>query len=430
MNSNWTTLAWISAKPARVLRAALLLTITAEFAALAAQPRRAQTLDVLYSFNGPPDGELPSAPPLRDRQGNLYIATGAGGVSDWGTVVKLDPAGNETVLHSFTGGSDGVTPVSGLTMDAQGNLYGTTSTGGSTNCFDGNGCGIVYELSPSNGGWTETILYVFQGGSDGAYPGNGTLATDGEGNLYGTALYAGSEPWPNGNGVVFKLTHGATGWKQQVVYAFGPASPNSPTPYGGVILDAAGNIYGTTYYGGTYGSGTVYKIDPTGSETVLHNFAGGSKDGGGPMTAPVRDEAGNLYGTTSYGGEIKCAYAIGCGTVFKIAASGAESLLHIFTGYPHDGDGPGPIIRDEQGNLYGTAYDGGNSAACQDNNKPIGCGVIFALDTSGKEIMLHNFVSTDGIGPTGVNLYGGSLYGTTATGGNSSFAGVVFKWTR
>jgi uncharacterized repeat protein (TIGR03803 family) len=430
MTSSRTLSARISCAVRRAPHMAMLLICMIAFATLAAQPLQAQMLDVLYEFNGPPDGIGPVAAPLRDNQGNLYVATYGGGVSDWGTVVKLDPAGNETVLHSFTGGSDGVTPVSGLTMDAKGNLYGATYWGGNANCFNGNGCGIVYELSPGSSGWAETILYVFKGGSDGAWPGNGTLVADAAGNLYGTTLYGGSRPWPNGGGVVFKLTHTTSGWNEQVIYAFPTtAGTNTPTPYGGVILDAAGNVYGTTYYGGSYGSGTVYKIDPSGTETVLHNFTAGSKDGGGPMTALVLDEAGNLYGTTSYGGDIKCAYAIGCGTIFKIDTSGAESLLHIFRGYPQDGAFPGPVVRDKQGNLYGTA-GAGNSTACQDNNKPSGCGVIFALDTSGKEIILHNFVSTDGMLPTGVNLYAGSLYGTTSSGGNSSFAGVVFKWTR
>jgi uncharacterized repeat protein (TIGR03803 family) len=218
------------------------------------------------------------------------------------------------------------------------------------------------------------------------------------------------------------LTHTSSGWQERALYAFGKNSQtDGANPYGGVILDAAGNVYGTTYFGGSSGAGTVFKIDPSGSETVLYNFKAGTTDGGGPFVGLVRDEAGNLYGTTAYGGDPICD----CGTVFKVDANGTETLLHIFTAYPLDGGRPGLLVRDKVGNLYGTA-DGGNSSNCRDsNNQPSGCGVIFEVNTKGKEIILHNFSSTDGAGPEGLILYGGSFYGATDFGN-----GLVFKFTK
>jgi uncharacterized repeat protein (TIGR03803 family) len=423
MRSNWTLHGRIYATGARAPRGAMVLVITAVLVAFATQSLEARTLKTLYAFKGSPDGSGPNTGPIQDKLGNFYSTTYAGGIKQWGTVYKIDPKGKETVLHSFVGGKDGTTPTSGLIMDAEGNLYGTTHLGGSSNCFDGTGCGVVYKMSHSKRGWQETILYVFTGGADGAYPAYGNLARDAAGNFYGTTLYGGSGNWPNGSGVVYKLTHTSSGWKEHVLYAFGKNSQtDGASPYGGVILGAAGNVYGTTYYGGSSGFGTVFKIDPSGSETVLYNFKAGTTDGGGPFDAPVRDEAGNLYGTTAYGGDPTCS----CGTVFKIDANGTETLLHIFTGYPFDGDGPGLLVQDQAGDLYGTTGSGGNNSNCRDsNNQPSGCGVIFEVNTKGKEIILHNFSVGDGVGPAGLNLNGGSLYGAAGFGN-----GLVFKFTR
>ena len=385
----------------------------------------AQKLTLLHAFAGMPDGVGPVAAPIHDKQGNLYSTTYAGGTSDWGTVYKIDPQGHETVLHSFTGGTDGITPESGLVMDAQGNLYGTTYWGGSTNCFHTYGCGVVYELSPGSNGWKETILYVFQGGSDGAYPEYGTLVRDAKGSLYGTTAYGGSASWPNGNGVVFKLSKSSGGWKEQV-YAFGSNAPSDgANPYGGVTLDAAGNIYGTTYYGGTEGNGTVFKITASGTESVLYSFTGGT-DGADPMAAPVLDPTGNLYGGTTFAGDPNCS----CGTIYKVDPTGVETVLHTFTGYPNDGASPhAPLLRDNSGNLYGTTYYGGNSksADCTDNNQPIGCGTVFQMAPSGKERILNlNYQTEGGQVYAGVAFYAGALYGATSSGGSRG-DGVVFK---
>lgn len=414
-----------------------LVQVSAVVAVCAAQLLQARTLRVLYTLKGSPDGSGGLAAPILDKQGNLYSTTYAGGVQDWGSVFEVDTHGRETVLHSFVGGKDGTTPTSGLIADAGGSLYGTTYWGGSAHCFDGNGCGVVYQLSPGDRGWKETILYAFKGAADGAYPGDGTLVRDAAGNFYGTTLYGGSQDWPNGNGVVFKLTHTSQGWKVRVLYAFqGKSMSDGATPYGGVTLDAAGNVYGTTYYGGKFGAGTVFKISAKGAETVLYNFTGGA-DGGDPGSALIMDATGNLYSTTPFGGDLNCQalYPLGCGTVFKVDPSGAETVLHTFIGYPSDGSGPGaPLLWDGAGNLYGTA-GGGNSAYCEDsNNQPMGCGIVFKLDADHNESIVYNFSSGNSgngpVFPVGVNLIDGSLYGATAEGGSSKNAGTVFELTK
>jgi uncharacterized repeat protein (TIGR03803 family) len=395
---------------------------------LVAPSLHAQKLTVLHAFTGMPDGSGPVAAPIRDKQGNLYSTTFAGGTKDWGTVYEIDTQGKETILHSFLGGADGITPASGLVMDAQGNLYGTTYWGGNTNCFHTYGCGVVYELSPGSNGWKENIIYVFHGGSDGAWPEYDTLVFDAKGNLYGTTLYGGIASWPNGSGVVFKLTHTADGWKEQVVYAFGSNSQSDgANPYGGVTLDDAGNIYGTTYYGGTEDFGTVFKITPSGAESVLHNFTAGTDDGAGPMAAPVLDAAGNLYGGANYGGDPNCS----CGVIYKIDTSGAETGLHTFTGYPKDGASPdAPLVRDNSGNLYGTTYYGGNSATCLDDGQPIGCGTVFQMTTSGKERIFNLNYQTEGNQVfAGVLLNAGTAYGAASNGGSGG-QGTIFKITK
>jgi uncharacterized repeat protein (TIGR03803 family) len=189
MSSNRTPLIQISATIARFSFRSSAFMLLALLVASLAPPLRGQTLTILYAFPGQPDGSGPYAPPIKDKHGNLYGTTYAGGSKDWGTVYEISASGKETVLHSFVGGKDGSTPTSGLIMDARGNLYGTTYTGGSTACFNGYGCGVVYKLSPrQGGGWKETILYAFKGRSDGGLLSFGDLTRDAEGNLYGTTM--------------------------------------------------------------------------------------------------------------------------------------------------------------------------------------------------------------------------------------------------
>jgi uncharacterized repeat protein (TIGR03803 family) len=268
-----------------------------------------------------------------------------------------------TVLYSFTGGDDGRSPSADLVSDAAGNLYGTTGYGGTHSCSFGLGCGIVFKLSP---GGTQTVLYDFTGGSDGAQP-------------------------------------------------------------AGLVRDAAGNLYGTTAVGGdlscgfSSGCGTVFKLSPGGVLIVLHTFTG-PPDGEAPGSRLIRDAAGNLYGTTSYGGDAACASATGnCGTVFKVDASGNETVLHAFTGKP-DGEAPfGSLVQDGSGNLFGTTRLGGDA-----NDD----GTVFKIDSAGNETVLHTFTGADGSRPeTALVLIGQDLYGSTNAGGAFSL-GEVFKLSK
>jgi uncharacterized repeat protein (TIGR03803 family) len=413
-----------------------MLVITIMLVAFSSASLQARTVKAVHVFSNPPDGGSPWAPPIQDKLGNFYGTTWAGGTKGWGPVYKVDPAGKETILHSFVGGKDGAGPWAGLIMDAAGNLYGTTNTGGGDYCFNHYGCGVVFKLSHDTHGWNETILYALKGGSEGEHPGYGALARDASGNLYGTTIYGGTGYCSTGCGVVFKLTHTSGVWKEHVLHTFTAGSQtDGATPYGGLVLDAAGNVYGTTSIGGdstSCGCGTVFKLDPSGNETILYNFAGGP-DGAEPFAAIVRDSNGDLYGTTLFGGN-----NLSYGTVFKLDAGGTKTLLHTFVGYPSDGSDPyAPLVRDSTGNLYGTTYFGGNSSGggfCETNNKPDGCGIVFKVSTTGKETVLHNFsYDVDGAEITaGVILDAkGNLYGGTGAGGPTKVhGGIVFELTK
>jgi uncharacterized repeat protein (TIGR03803 family) len=270
----------------------------------------AGTYTVLYSFKRHPDASGPLAPLLRDAAGNLYGTTGLGGLYDSGAVFKVDTTGKETVLYSFTGGSDGNWPLAGLIRDASGNLYGTTDLGGNFEGKCASGCGVVFKVDPTG---TETVLYSFTWGADGAQPG-ASLLRDKAGNLYGTAAFGGDLTCyaPYGCGVIFKVD---VAGKETVLYAFKGSPSDGKEPHPGVIRDPAGNFYGTTYRDGAYGFGTVFKLGANGVETVLHSFTGGA-DGASPNASLIRDAAGNLYGTT-VGGGTGCP-GEGCGVVFKV----------------------------------------------------------------------------------------------------------------
>ena len=323
-------------------------------------PANLPTYTVVYTFTGGADGGVPLASLIRDMKGNLYGTTSSGGNDNCsslapgcGVVFKVDGADNETVLYTFTGGADGASPFADLTGDAKGNLYGTTESGGSGSA------GTVFRLEPPaqpGGTWTETVLHSFCSATncaDGNTPYAGVIPY--EGNLYGTTVGGGEFCIDYGGcGVVFKLD--STG-NESVLYNFCPNGFGSCTdgafPTGPVIHDAAGNLYGTTQGGGSNGQGTVFKLSPTGAETWLYSFAGGA-DGALPTTAGViQDEAGNLYGTTELGG------LSGSGTVFKIDAAGKETVLYSFTGGTDGGLPIASLIRDAKDNLYGTALAGG-----------------------------------------------------------------------
>jgi uncharacterized repeat protein (TIGR03803 family) len=390
-------------------------------AGVSAQPAEAQKFEVLHTFHGR-DGAYPTGGLIVDTAGNFYGVTDEGGTSNGcphgcGTVFTLAKNGKETVLYSFTGkNGDGKYPASleSLTRDAAGNLYGTTFEGGDPTTCSGLGCGIVFKLD-QNG--KETVLHIFGHGKDGLEPASG-LVRDAAGNLYGTTEGGGV----NNVGTVFKINK--TG-KYTAVYSFrGGRDGNAPV--GGLIRDSAGNLYGTTFYGGggcTFGCGTVFKLDSKGNETVLYRFTDGA-DGGFPVGRLLRDAAGNLYGTASGGGNFGCFDGEGCGVVFKLDTTNGESVLYTFTGgadgeHPHAG-----LVRHSSGNLYGTTLDGGNS----------GWGVVFKLDTMGTETVLHSFGSgSDGAFPLGLlRDAAGNLYGVAEGGGNLSCqggCGTVFEVT-
>jgi uncharacterized repeat protein (TIGR03803 family) len=256
---------------------------------------------VLYRFQGVPDAAFPGGL-TRDSAGNFF---GTAEYPLYGTAFEFETGGKETVLYTFRGPPDGSVP-SDLIVDAKGNLYGTTYEGGNRGCQDGEGCGTVFELDQSG---SETVLYTFSGGADGRYP-SGTLLRGRTGNLYGTTSSGGgSSNCSGGCGTVFKLDNTSN---ETVLYSF-TGTPDGSQPSGALVADSAGNIYGTTFAGGAYGAGTVFKLDSTGKEMVLHRFLAGV-DGNEPHAGLIRDATGTLYGTTCFGG----GPGRGSGIVFKV----------------------------------------------------------------------------------------------------------------
>lgn len=296
---------------------------------------------VLYSFPGATNGAAPAGSLTRDSSGNLYGTTSAGGLNGAGTVYRLDPSGKETLLYSFTGGTDGADPQSGVIRDAAGNLYGTTFSGGV------NGFGVVYKLDASN---MLTVLHSFTGIPDGYNP-SGGLIFDASGNLYGTTTLGGTA---DGGGAIFKID---TRGEETLLYSFVCAPKDiycDLYPFSGLTLDGAGNLYGTFQSGGPAKSGSVYQLTPTGQLIILHAFAQSQADGYSPYAGVVLDSAGNLYGTTQLGGENNF------GVVYEISAAGQETILYTFTGGLDGGHPFGGLLRDQAGNLFGTTPGGGS----------------------------------------------------------------------
>ena len=360
----------------------------------------AYTYSVLYSFCSSAnctDGELPQAGLIQDAEGNLFGTTTAGGGNSnsscgsngCGTVFKLDNTGHETVLYSFCSApncTDGAAPQAGLIQDGAGNLYGTTAGGGNSyNFCPSNGCGTVFKVDNTG---HETVLYTFCSSTV-----EGSPCLDGD------------------------------------------------DPTAGLLRDAAGNLYGTTYYGGANNGGTVFKVDSTGHETVLKifcNLGSNCVDGTNPQAGLIQDSAGNLYGTTLNGGS--SYYTVGPGTVFKLNNAG-YTVLYSFcpeSSYCQDGASPyAGLIQDSAGNLYGTTSSGGAgvvAAQCCSG------GTVFKVDTTGHETVLYSFCSnancTDGEFPQAglIQDAAGNLYGTTTAGGGNSNSscgsngcGTVFK---
>jgi uncharacterized repeat protein (TIGR03803 family) len=505
------------------------------------------TENVLYAFTNGDDGGSPRSIPIFDSAGNLYGTTISGGTADFGLVFEFSPSAggvwNETVLYDFTGTADGFNPQS-LVFDQAGNLFGTTANGGSDSytCGPDGGCGTIFELQPgANGAWTKTTLYKFENNSLQDIPSfnPSNLVIDGRGNLYGFTYWggggsefcselcgtafelspAGSGQWAfhfifefggNDNGPsgvilgagerlygianssspgtpyhIFQLTPAWTltniydfhytdaatpfanltpdsqehfygtaavggthnigavfemipdtssGWKENLIYSFGTGSPFRgfyPVYPSAVVFDGAGNMYGTTTYGGFLFMGSVFQLVPTvgggWTENDLFQFSGSI---GYPRSGVVLDQSGNLYGTTGRVSE----NAIG--TVFEVSpgenGQWTESTIHTFAGYPNDGNDPGAgLIMDKAGNLYGTTLKGGNSGNCTEDFKAAGCGVVFELSQVAggwKSQILYSFQGgdVDGASPAASLIFdeAGNLYGTTQAGGIENCSGL------
>lgn len=297
-------------------------------AVLIASPLHAQTYQVIYNLNPAVDGSNPYGL-TRDAAGNIIGVTGAQSPAH-GSVFKLNLATRVlTTLHTFTGTPDGDNPVDPVVLDSAGDIYGTTRGGGA------NGLGAIFKIDSTG---VETILHSFNG-TDGQIP-NG-LIRDTVGNMYGTTVSGGI----GGSGVVFRVNKSGV---EQTLYKF--TGPDGAQPYAGVTRDPAGNLYGTTDTGGDFSKGTIFKLAADGTETVLHSFAGGA-NGNRPFAGVVLDSAGNLYGSTFAGGTGRL------GTVFKLDTSGVFTVLINFSGA--NGEEPGELVMDAAGNIYGTTFKGG-----------------------------------------------------------------------
>jgi uncharacterized repeat protein (TIGR03803 family) len=386
--------------------------------AVTTQIAEAQTFTVLHTFAGAIDGADPYAGLIRDKAGNFYGTTHDGGGPGQGTVFKLAANGKETVLYGFKGYPDAAHPEAVLIRDAAGHLFGTTTYYGGA--YFG---GAVFKVTNTG---KETVLYSFTGGTDGGYP-TGGVSRDAAGNIYGTTVDGGqgSECY-YGCGTVFELD--PTG-KETVPHSF-TGGADGASPAAGLVRDSGGDVYGTTYYGGNAtcekgdnsGCGTVFKVTQSGTETPLYIF-NGREDGAYPYADLLMDAKGNLFGTTSEGGDLNCTPPFGCGTVFKLTKAGKLTVLHSFTGGADGAVPNGGLIRDAEGNLYG-ASGGGN-------------GQLFKLTPAGKLTVLHRFTGgADGAGPNGglIRDAAGILYGTTMGGGDLNCSvneivgcGVIFK---
>jgi uncharacterized repeat protein (TIGR03803 family) len=379
---------------------ALTVAVVAAPFLITARPALAQSETVIYNFCSAgiscPDGEDASSALISDGAGNFYGTTqsgGAGGGYGQGTIFEISPNSiggwTETILYVFTGGPDGARPVSPVIFDNQGNLYGTAQNGGAFNY------GVVFKLSPVGKSWAETVLYSFTGGKDGANPQAG-LITDSTGNLYG-----------NSNASVFELSPSGGNWTMQVLYQNGGGTRAALT------MDAAGNIYGVTFLS------TVFELSPNGSggwnpPTIIHSFTGAPDDGYYPEGTLVLDKAGNLYGTTTNGG------ASNRGTVYELSpGSGgvwSEQILHSFGGTIADGQEPwAGIVFDAAGKIYGTTPVSGQQVTA---------GTVFELVPQAgtgtyKERVLWTFNFTNGADPIGGVILdsAGNLYGTTSSYG-------------
>ena len=410
--------------------AAQALAIVLALAVLSMQSAQAQMFKVIHNFTGGGDGGRPDTGLTMDAAGNLYGTTSEGGNlggncsnTGCGTVFKLKHSGSSwvlTPLYSFAGGNDGDSPAGRVIIAKDGTVYGTTF-------FGGGGSGTVFHLTPSPTApktalarWNETVIYRFSGGSDGMYP-EGDLTFGQSGNIYGTTQYGGNAGW----GVIYELVPSGGSWTETVLYS-PQIYDDGAYPTGGVVFDSSGNLYAVFTSGGPFwddkyglcfpsGCGTVYELDPSGSGGIIAPFTGG--EGRNPEGGLIIDSSNNLYGTTSGGGPG------GAGTVFELAATTFNlNLLYTFS---ENGIGPqDKLVMDAIGDLYGTTSSEG----------VYGHGSVFKLTPSSggwTYTSLHDFTGgSDGDFPNGNLVFdvNGNLYGTTYWGGTGAW-GVVFEIT-
>jgi len=409
---------------ARIKPILLIVAVLLGTTILATPAAQAQTLSILHAFTNGGDGGTPLAGLTPDRGGNFYGTTAYGGANGRGTVFKLTHSGAGWILNTLYTfqGNDGSYPLARVVFGPDGALYGTTSNGGSQNH------GTVFRLTPPSHPcrsfscpWMETVLYDFADPSTGAGPGYGDLAFDAAGNIYGTTMSGGGgiDCDVGDCGVVFELSRSGGGWTETVLYRFDVLNSEGRNPAAGVVLDSAGNVYGTTLNGGSNNAGALFQLSPSGGSwtaTALHGF-GATGDGKTPFGGLISDQQGNLYGTTEDGPGHT-------GTVYELQRSGDSwnySLLAILPG-PGNAEGPaGALTLDAAGNLYGTTIEDG-----------AGLGNIFKLSPSGGGWIytdLHDFMRADG-----AYLYGnvvldahGNLYGTASAA--SVYSGEVWELT-
>ena len=411
---------------ARTAAAALALAIVFAFTMIATPAAQAQTFKVIHTFTGGADGGFPFAGLTIDAAGNLYGTTNAGGGNGYGTAFKLKPSGSGWILapiYTFVAGDHHGLPFGRLAFGRDRTLFGTSPDAGS-GCREYDGCGMVFHLQPSPAApksalapWKETVTYAFNG-NDGLQP-SGDLIFDQSGNIYGTTRGGGNSNY----GVIYNLTLGGSGWTESILYA--PQTRGEGAgPEGGVVFDGSGNLYGVFGYGGPYGYGAVYELSPSGSswtEQTVYGFTGGS-DGGQPMHGLIMDSSDNLYGTTAQGG------GGGGGTVFELTrTSGGWTFSTLYGFSPGCCGGPSDkLVMDAAGSLYGTTTSDG----------AYGYGNVFKVTPSEggwTYSSLHDFTGqsgSDGAYPQGGLVFDakGNLYGTASEGGTYN-NGTVFEIT-